>query len=217
MFLTRARVRLPYVRSHVCTYADWPLYSVSCCAHTASRGCRGTHDSRSTLTSHRETCVACAVPFAVSTSACSSSLPCRTDIVKPLTEKVGTGDRQKPQRGFLLWLQRLEFATPACVTNVHARIWRIEKGRFPISAGSKKLPVVAISGYAKHWTIFQSRTFSVIRELCEQSDRSDAIGWCKYILETGGQMYVLTNEINSISMKIIFDRNTTNVKLNNWN
>lgn len=27
--LTRARVRLAYVRSHVCTYADWPLL----CAH----------------------------------------------------------------------------------------------------------------------------------------------------------------------------------------
>lgn len=54
-----------------------------------------------TIHAHESPGRASHVPFAVITSACSSSSPCRkADVVRPLTERVGNR-WQKPQRGFL--------------------------------------------------------------------------------------------------------------------
>lgn len=65
-----------------------------CCAHTAGRG---THDPRSRVTGRR----ASHVPFAVSTSACSSSSPCRADSRKAARRESGDRGGQKTAKGSL--------------------------------------------------------------------------------------------------------------------
>lgn len=116
VFLTRALAR------RTCDHTCVRTTTGRCCAHTLD-----PRHSRSALTSHRETCVACSVRL-VSTSACSSSSPC---VVPTVARRGEPGRGQKTAKG----ISARRSATPARVTDAHdmqrAYMKDMRKGKVP--------------------------------------------------------------------------------------